>query len=150
MPRDMSAKLGRFETCYENSDFMKNITFAALIWVAAFAGVAAQAGKSVNEGVYTAAQAERGSSTFKESCTACHEKERFTGDEFLKVWADKPLQEVFHHMSTTMPEDNPGTLKPQQYADVVAYFLSLNGYPTGKAELEPAAIKAIKFDLKKK
>jgi polar amino acid transport system substrate-binding protein len=49
-------------------------------------------------------------------------------------------------MSTTMPEDNPGSLKPQQYADVVAYFLELNGYPEGKAELDPAAIKTIKFE----
>lgn len=150
MPRGMSDKLGRYETSYGNSDFMKNITFAALMWVAAFAAVSAQAGKSATEGVYTTAQAERGAKTFQDSCTACHEKDRFTGDEFLKAWADKPLQEVFQHMSTTMPEDNPGTLKPQQYADVVAYFLSLNKYPAGTTELDAAAIKTIKFDRTKK
>jgi hypothetical protein len=52
-------------------------------------------------------------------------------------------------MSTTMPEDNPGSLKPQQYADVVAYFLKLNGYPAGKTELTgPEALKTIKLDKK--
>ena len=129
---------------------MKNITFAALIWVAAFAAVAAQDGKSVNEGIYTAAQAERGATIFADTCTACHEKERFTGDEFLKVWTGKSLHDLFQHMSTTMPEDNPGSLKPQQYADVVAYFLKLNEYPEGTTELQSADIKTIKFDKKAK
>jgi hypothetical protein len=40
-------------------------------------------------------------------------------------------------------------LKPQQYADVVAYFLKLNGYPTGKAELNGVGtFKTITFDKK--
>lgn len=127
---------------------MKNISLAALIWVAAFAAVSvsAQAGKSVNEGVYTAAQADRGEDIFKNTCTACHDTKRFTGPDLLDHWTGRSLQELFQHMSTTMPEDNPGSLKPQQYADVVAYFLELNEYPVGTAELEPAAIKAIKFE----
>ena len=131
---------------------MKNISLAALIWMTAFASVAAQNGTSVNDGIYTAAQADRGAAVFKTTCTACHEPSRFTGDEFLSGWTGKPLHELFQHMSTTMPEDNPGSLKPQQYADVVAYFLKLNGYPAGKTELESAAdgLKAIKFDKKAK
>ena len=131
---------------------MKNISIAALLWVVAFAALAAQSSKSVNEGIYTAAQAERGAATFKTSCTACHEPSRFTGDEFLAGWTGKPLHELFQHMSTTMPEDNPGSLKPQQYVDVVAYFLQLNGYPAGKTELQSAAegLKTIAFDKKKK
>jgi mono/diheme cytochrome c family protein len=130
---------------------MKNIAFAFVLWAAAFAAAAAQGGKSVNEGIYTAAQADRGAEIFKTSCTACHEAARFTGDEFLAGWTGKPLHELFEHMSTTMPEDNPGSLKPQQYVDVVAYFLRLNGYPAGKTELESAAegLKAIRFDKKK-
>ena len=131
---------------------MKNITLAAMMWVAAFAVVAGQGAKSVNDGVYTTAQADRGAATFKTTCTTCHDNARFTGDDFLSVWTGKSLHELFHHMSTTMPEDNPGTLKPQQYADVVAHFLRLNGYPTGTTELEGTAeaIKAIKFDKKAK
>ena len=131
---------------------MKNISIAALVWMAAFVSVAAQNGKSVNDGIYTAAQADRGAAVFKTSCTTCHETSRFTGDEFLAGWTGKPLHELFQHMSTTMPEDNPGSLKPQQYADVVAYFLKLNGYPAGKTELESATdgLKAIKFDKKAK
>ena len=52
---------------------------------------------------------------------------------------------------TTMPEDNPGSLQPQEYADILAYFLSINGYPAGQAELkgDDAAIGAVKVDVKK-
>ena len=73
------------------------------------------------------------------TCTACHDTARFTGSDFLAGWTGKPLHALFDHVTTTMPEDNPGSLKPQQYADVVAYFLKLNGYPAGKAELQDQA-----------
>jgi mono/diheme cytochrome c family protein len=130
---------------------MKQRVVAGLVWCSALAIVAAQGDKSVNDGIYTAAQADRGATTFKASCTACHETSRFTGDEFLAGWTEKPLHELFAHMSATMPEDNPGSLKPQQYADVVAYFLKLNGYPAGKTELPGVdELKAIKFDKLKK
>jgi mono/diheme cytochrome c family protein len=131
---------------------MKKISFAAMLWVAAFAVAAAQGPKSVNEGIYTSAQADRGAAAFKTSCTTCHEASRFTGDDFLSGWTGKSLHELYHHMSTTMPEDNPGGLKPQQYADITAYFLRLNGYPAGKTELESGTegLKAIKFDKLKK
>jgi mono/diheme cytochrome c family protein len=127
---------------------MKNISIAALLWAAAFASVAAQNGKSVNDGIYTEAQAARGKTVFAANCTTCHEPSRFTGPDFLSGWTGKSLHALFDHMSTTMPEDNPGGLKPQQYADVVAFFLQLNEYPAGKTELESAVegLKAIKFD----
>lgn len=131
---------------------MKQLLVAGLMWIGAMTVIAAQAGRSVNDGVYTAAQADRGAATFKTTCTACHEESRFTGEEFLTAWTGKPLHELFAQMSQTMPEDNPGTLKPQQYADVVAYFLKLNEYPTGKTELASAVedLKAITFDKLKK
>ena len=130
---------------------MKKLTAGVLLWLVAVAAVAvpAKTGKSVNEGVYTAAQADRGAAVFKASCTACHDAARFTGDEFLAGWTGKSLHALFDQMSTTMPEDNPGSLKAQQYADVVAYFLQLNGYPAGKSELTGAeAMKGITLDKK--
>ena len=128
---------------------MKQLSLAMGVWAIVTAVVAAQAPKSVNEGVYTAAQADRGAAVFKTTCTACHDTARFTGDEFLSGWTGKSLHALFDHISTSMPEDNPGSLKPQQYADVVAYFLKLNGYPAGKTELSgPDVIKGIKFEKK--
>jgi alcohol dehydrogenase (cytochrome c) len=51
-------------------------------------------------------------------------------------------------MRTTMPEDAPGSLPPQQYADVIAYFLKLNGFPEGEVELEAneRAMRSVKLE----
>ncbi len=109
-----------------------------------------QAGKDVNAGVYTAAQATRGAAVFDEKCTACHDSARFTGPDFVKGFSGKPLHDLWDAVNT-MPEDNPGSLTPQQYADVISYFLKLNEYPEGKEELAgtPEAMKAITMQPRK-
>ena len=131
---------------------MKKTLFAMMVWAIAVASTApfAQSPKSVNDGVYTAAQADRGAEVFKTTCSACHDTAKFTGAEFLSGWTGKPIHELYDTIHTTMPEDNPGGLKPQQYIDVITYFLKLNGYPVGTTELPATddALKAIKFDKK--
>ena len=42
-------------------------------------------------------------------------------------------------VSTQMPEDAPGSLELQQYADIVAFVLRLNGFEAGSGELPPDA-----------
>lgn len=107
--------------------------------------------KTTNDGLYTAAQAERGKKAFASSCTTCHDTDRFSGATFTDAWAGKPMKEIWDVASGTMPEDNPGSLKQQEYADILAYFLSLNAYPTGDAELAPGAgpMASIKIEKKK-
>ena len=107
--------------------------------------------KTTNSGVYTAAQAGRGEKIFEAQCTACHDTARFTGEGFIDPWAGKPLKDVWDIASGTMPEDNPGSLKPQEYGDVIAYFLSLNAFATGDAELpgDAAAMANILIEKKK-
>ena len=98
-------------------------------------GLAAQAPKSVKAGVYTAAQADRGQALFRSKCASCHAPNRFTDDLFYTSFAGKPLWEMFDVISDTMPEEAPGTLKPEEYVDVMAYLLKLNSFPTGDTEL---------------
>lgn len=123
---------------------------AAVLTVATVVASAQTPTKTTNSGVYTAAQAERGKKLFSEKCTACHEPDRFSGESFLEAWNGKPLKEIWDIASGTMPEDNPGSLKQQEYADIISYFLSLNAYPTGDAELQPGAapMGAIKVEKK--
>lgn len=104
--------------------------------------------RSTNDGVYTAAQAARGKTTFTARCSACHEAERFKGAEFIDGWAKEPLAPLFEMMSSTMPADNPGGLQPQEYGDVLAYILQINAYPTGADELKgnKDAAGAIRLD----
>src|SRR5688572_2176982 len=106
--------------------------------------------KTVNEGVYVAEQAMRGQQVFESRCTMCHDTGRFTGADFLTPWAGKPLHELFEVVSKTMPEDNPGTLQPQEYVDVITYFLKLNGFPAASEELKAAAdaLRAITIEKK--
>jgi mono/diheme cytochrome c family protein len=106
--------------------------------------------KTTNSGVYTAAQAGRGEKIFEAKCTACHDTARFTGEGFIDPWAGKPLKDVWDIASGTMPEDNPGSLKPQEYGDVIAYFLSLNAFATGDAELPGDAAAMANILIEKK
>ena len=95
--------------------------------------------RSVNDGVYTTDQATRGEQIFKNNCSSCHYQTEFSGDDFVKRWADKPLFELFELIADSMPEDRPGTLPAQQYGDTISYFLKLNKFPAGAAELEGSA-----------
>lgn len=96
---------------------------------------AAQEKKSVKAGVYTAAQADRGQNVYRSKCASCHAPNRFTDDLFYTSFAGKPLWEMFDVISDSMPEDNPGSLKKEEYADVIAYLLKLNNFPVGATEL---------------
>jgi mono/diheme cytochrome c family protein len=116
------------------------------------AAAAAQAPtKTTNDGVYTADQAGRGKTVFEAKCTGCHEPSRFTGESFYESFNGKPMKELWDIASGTMPEDNPGSLKQQEYADIIAYFLQLNEFKTGDTELkgDAAAMAAIKVEKKK-
>jgi mono/diheme cytochrome c family protein len=122
---------------------------AAISWMGTVDARALQT-KAASEGVYTKAQAERGLTIYDTSCASCHELGKFKGEEFAKAWTDKPLGDL-HIAVVSMPMDSPGSMKPQEYADILAYFLSINDYPAGEAELEGTdeAIKAITLDAKK-
>lgn len=95
----------------------------------------AQEKTSVKAGVYTAAQAERGQALYRSKCASCHAPNRFTDDLFYTSFAGKPLWEMFDVISDSMPEDNPGSLKKEEYADVIAYLLKLNNFPAGQSDL---------------
>lgn len=131
-------------------------TVLAASVVALATGIGGEAGqeaaKTVNDGVFSAEQAARGQKAFESRCTTCHEPSRFTGPDFVKQWSDQPLHALYDVMKTTMPEDNPGSLQPQQYADIVAFFLQLNKLPAGTEELNGTdeAMKAVKMEPPKK
>ena len=105
--------------------------------------VAAQATRSVNEGVYTADQAKKGEGLYKEQCAACHGDNLegsgpmppLAGKDFLANWSGKTLGDLYEKTQTTMPATAPGTLSPDQAADIVAFLLSKDNFPTGAAAL---------------
>ena len=108
---------------------------AAAVACFGLTAVGAQEQRSVKAGVYTAAQADRGIAVFKSKCASCHAPNRFTDDFFYQSFAGKPLWEMFDVISDSMPEDDPGSLKKEEYADVIAYLLQLNKFPAGESDL---------------
>jgi len=93
-------------------------------------------GRTVRDGIFSPAQAERGARVFGSICTNCHEIAEFTGaGAYLEDVEGKPLWETFEFISTEMPEDDPGSLRPEEYLAVLAYLFSVYGLPSGDAEL---------------
>src|SRR5688572_32319393 len=111
------------------------LAISAMGAVGALGTIGMQDTKSVKAGVYTVEQSDRGVALYKAKCASCHAPNRFTDDLFYTSFAGKPLWEMFDVISDTMPEDDPGGMKPEEYADVIAYLLKLNGFPTGQTDL---------------
>jgi mono/diheme cytochrome c family protein len=106
--------------------------------------------KSVEQGVYTAAQAARGAKLFESNCTTCHREPGgmapvLAGERFTKTFSDATLEVVFTTIKTTMPRNAPGSLSDAEYVDVVAHLLKINSYADGMNELAVADLPGIKI-----
>lgn len=103
------------------------------------------AAASLSAGVYTQAQAERGSDLYSSHCAECHGGDLIgseagpglAGPYFDYKWGGRTVAELFAYTSTNMPLDNPGALSDQQYIDIIAHILRANEYPAGDAPLPP-------------
>jgi mono/diheme cytochrome c family protein len=99
------------------------------------------AAKSVWDGVYTANQARRGA--LKSGlCTECHgdgfvdgPAPTLVGPDFFYRWEGKSVGDLFDLIRLTMPDNDPGALSREEYADLVAYILALNKFPAGTVEV---------------
>jgi mono/diheme cytochrome c family protein len=114
---------------------------------------AAPAAKSVWDGAYTLAQAKRGA--LKSGlCVNCHGDEfrggpspELAGPDFLDRWDGRTVGDLFELIRLRMPDDDPGSLPREQYADLVAYILAVNKFPTGSTEIgiDAAPLKQIQI-----
>src|SRR5690349_12009816 len=110
---------------------------------------------SVWDGVYSEAQAARGEAGFIMHCASCHganlggtgEAPALAGPQFLSDFDGLSLGDLFDRIRTTMPQDNPGSLTRDGYADILAFLLKSNGLPPGAKELDRRSeyLKAISF-----
>ena len=92
--------------------------------------------RTLRDGVFSPAQAVRGERLFESICINCHEMAEFTGpDAYLEGVEGKPLWDTFEYVWSEMPEDDPSSLNPEDYAAVLAYIFSVYGMPSGEADL---------------
>jgi mono/diheme cytochrome c family protein len=73
------------------------------------------------------------------------------GDEFLPKWTGKTAGDLFERIRKTMPSEDTGNLSRRQYADILAYILSVNEFPGGQKELESEteALNDIRIEAKR-
>lgn len=115
--------------------------------------------RSVWDGVYTDEQAKRGEPIYRKECAACHgdmltggeSAPPLTGGAFLANWNGLTMGDLFDRIRKTMPQSNPGRLTRQQDADILAFVLSANKFPSGKAELyrQTEMLREIRFESEK-
>ena len=100
--------------------------------------------RTVWDGVYTEAQAERGGVQYTESCAGCHAPDlrgdntspSLVGQSFAFLWGGSTLGELFGRIQQLMPTDRPNSLPFQTYRNILAFILRSNSYPAGEQELE--------------
>jgi hypothetical protein len=113
------------------------------------AAQAPNAGASTLTGIYSPEQARRGEDTYMSLCVGCHPAGTYATEAFKTTWSGRSLGDLFTLISETMPKNEPGSLSPQEYAQVVAYILKVNGLPAGKTDIptDIARLKQIRFEL---
>jgi mono/diheme cytochrome c family protein len=126
---------------------------AALLLVTA-TSIDAQAPRTVQDGVFTDAQAARGQTLYTQRCAGCHgaalagaQAPPLEGPAFRFKWRQEPLSALFIKIRYTMPPApvpaapdaaNAERMAPEQGADLVAHLLKSNGFPAGTADFAAA------------
>jgi S-disulfanyl-L-cysteine oxidoreductase SoxD len=123
--------------------------FLASVGSVIMAAQAAQ-GRTVWDGVYTDAQAERATAIFGSTCANCHTltsqgNRPLSGDKFWEGFTQKSVGDLLTFVSTSMPNNNPGTLPAATYNDLVALILKSNGFPAGATELAPETAATVQI-----
>jgi mono/diheme cytochrome c family protein len=125
------------------------VTLAAML--AGGIAAAAQAARTVWDGVYTDAQAARGEARYQATCSRCHDEGPRRGEAFMRDWSGSDVASLFTRIKTSMPPGAagaPGSLSDAEYLAIVAYMLRVNDFPAGREELGPDAISGIRIEGK--
>ena len=118
------------------------------------------ASKDSGQGSYSEDQARRGKGVFAKSCSHCHtvdstatptrigERIPLLGQEFMAKW--RTVGDLFSKTRSTMPADRQGELHTDEFLDVDAYLLQVNGLPAGNEDLraDMATLHALLLDEK--
>lgn len=104
------------------------------------------------QGVYTAAQAERGKATFLVSCQRCHNADlsgdrgpALKGERFMTTWGGGSVGRLFEKIRDTMPQFSTSTIDEATKLDIVTFILQTNGFPTGTADLKADELDSIQI-----
>src|SRR5215510_13098972 len=114
--------------------------------------------KTVWDGAYTSAQAERGQKAYAANCARCHQSNlggkgevpALKGDNFMERWHAYSVKPLFNMIKTEMPPlrfRTPDTkpLADDMYVDIITYLLKSNGFPAGREELTVGTLDQVQI-----
>jgi hypothetical protein len=106
--------------------------------------------RTVWDGIYTDAQAERATQVFSQSCSRCHTlaaqgDSPLSGEKFWEGFTQKTVEDLLTYVRTNMPNGNGGSLPVSTYNDLVALILKSNGFPAGAVELAPETVAGVQI-----
>ena len=115
-------------------------------------------GRTVLDGVYTAAQATRGKAHYEANCQSCHGADlsggsvrALAGEDFISNWRGVRLDSMFDRVQTMPPVTETTArvrLADEAYLDIITYVLEVNGFPAGTEELKPEMLEGILIEGK--
>src|ERR1700730_18878492 len=93
--------------------------------------------RTVRDGTFGMDQSRRGKLQYATSCASCHGRDlsgdtefspALAGEDVVARWEGRSVGDLLATRAV-MPQNNPGSLDPRTYADIVAYLLEANGFP---------------------
>ena len=110
-------------------------------------------GRTVWDGVYSEAQAERGRTAYARHCASCHaadlsgslEARPLAGARFMQDWSEDTVDTLYTRIRNLMPFDDPATLPDAVYLESVAFILQYNGFPPGEHDLDPERLADVRI-----
>lgn len=102
--------------------------------------------------IYSVKQSRRGEEIFLSTCVRCHRADLsgsqivppLVGEKFLSRWSTKTAGDLFEWVRTSMPPGTPTARLPaDEYADILAYVIRMNGFPAGRRAM-PADFETLR------
>ena len=136
--------------------FRRARVILGLVVLLFFASTSIPCSEESNTGtiLYSEEQAHKGHELYDMHSASCHGAALegqgslpLSGATFRARWADgrHSVDDLFYIIRTLMPYGQPATLSKQEYLDIIAYILMVNGYPAGAQPLpfDPRILKQI-------
>jgi mono/diheme cytochrome c family protein len=121
-----------------------NIAIGAIVLMGGmYPALHAQPTRTVWDGVYSEAQAARGAALYDKECGSCHGPggnggsmaPALVGPAFSANYDGQTLADLFGRNRNSMPPGKEGPLSLEVNADITAYMLQCNKFPSGEKDM---------------
>jgi mono/diheme cytochrome c family protein len=102
------------------------------------------------DGVFSAGQAAKGEMEYQDTCAKCHDGDNaagpsLVGQSFVDRWREDNLEVLYDFIKTNMPAGDAGSLSDDDYLNLVAHILDVNGFREGPKEMTAGELPKIRL-----